>query len=171
MREQALRLRSARWILAALFIIGALLGCVTARLIPASIMQTIPRPGCERFVSASIGLSWCALTALFLAFSTLGTFLIPLLAALRGFLLAHSAAAAMLAGDDPRFMVALALPALFAVPAFFLVCEDSLIASRMLLACSRSGMTERCAPCGAARAVTAAVLFLLGAGLRCYFIP
>lgn len=115
---------------------------------------------------------WLPVLVLLLGTSTMGHRVIPLLMLLRGYLLSASFAIFLCSGvrTDTAFFV-IGLPAVFSVPAFFLLCEDAVSASRIICLCSECNLIRNCGYIQPGRLILSASLLLAAAALQIYFLP
>ena len=174
---------------AAFFILGVLIGCLTAFRINTDGTEAL----CaylERFLSMARegelvlpqfpALLWRTLrwplAAFLLSFTALGLLGIPLLSALRGFFLAFSVASfARVYGHDGLTVAFLlqGIPGLLSVPAFFLLSTQSLSAA-YTLAGRGSGQGRRDLPYGRdyfLRCGLCAGVFFASLLVECYLVP
>lgn len=115
---------------------------------------------------------WLPLLAFLLGTSVLGHWMIPPLMILRGYMLAASFAFLIRGGFALENAIALTvLPALFSVPAFFLLCEEAVSSSRILRLCSESGLTRSCSYIGPLRLTVIVLLLLTAAAVQIYLLP
>lgn len=166
-----------------MFVIGAILGAVTASHVPGDAhiyLDTVLD------VEASVSFSTVMLRflnlfkyhfiAFFFAFTFLGIFLIPLLTVFRGFFLAFSVTTVALSYYGYTVSLALfAIPVLFSIPMFLLMCVSSMGSSITLMDVTLKGQKKSGAPLFGKRLffvffLSSLVLFL-GALLDCYITP
>ena len=119
-----------------------------------------------------VSLLWLPLMAFLLGTSVLGCWIVPLLVALRGYMLSAAFTFLLKSGMDLTSALALmALPAAFSVPALFLLCEEAVSASRILRLCSESGLTRRCEYIRPLRLLVTVLLLLTAAAVQIYLLP
>ena len=121
---------------------------------------------------SSVSLLWLPLFVLFLGTSVLGSWAVPVLMVLRGYMLSASFSLLLIAGFDLKTAIVLtALPAVFSVPAFFLLCEEAVSSSRIIRLCSESGLTRRCEYIRPLRLFVTVFLLLIAAAAQIYLVP
>jgi len=153
--------------LAGAFLLGVILGTLAGYLSSPVFGYTNPQVGCSL-----VALFWLPLSAFLLGTSLLGCWLVPLLMLLRGYMLSASFLFLLHGGYDLKTACVLtALPALFSVPALFLLSEEALSSSRILQLCSESGLTRRCVYIRPVRLLVTVLLLLIAAAVQIHFIP
>ena len=121
---------------------------------------------------SSIAVLWLPLLVFLLGTSFLGYWIVLLLMLLRGYMLSASFSFLLQGGLDLKTALLLtALPALFSVPAFFLLCEEAVSSSRIFRLCSESGLIRRCGYIRPFRLLVTVFLFLAAAAVQIYLIP
>jgi len=128
-------------LLALCFVIGSAVGCVVSEL--SSLEDEFSFPDAvDRNLAGFLSVFWsCAKYSLFaalLAGTVYGLFAIPLLCALRGYLLSCTVASFAASGRIFALLF-IGLPALFTVPCLFLVGADAMLCSRRLFQVGASG--------------------------------
>lgn len=148
--------------------LGAIIWSVPGFISPLSFTIEVEGKATADFCS----LLWLPFLALLLSTSTLGYRMMPLLALLRGYLMSASAALLLISGASrSTVLLSIGLPALFSVPAFFLVCEASAASSRVISLCSKSSLIRSCDGIGAARLLISACLLTASAAVQIYILP
>lgn len=111
--------------------------------------------------------------ALLLGTSLTGVFLIPLLAAARGFVFSCASAAVIGSGAGNGIMaslVSLGLPALFSIPCFIVVCEYAVGRSKRLIALS-NGRAPRYFEFRSGTLILTIPVLIIGALIDIYLVP
>ncbi len=167
MNRLRFRTGTTRYTLAASYAVGsflgALLGSVSGFVDLAAASLSLERAGSgfPDFLAAFFLAAWPLLLALLFSTSTVGCYLIPALAMVRGFLVSCSLSVMLLsdAASAGLCLLIIGLPAFFSIPAFFLLAEDSVDASKVLRVCSGSALSRGCSPAGPRLFLAAALLF------------
>ena len=149
------------------FLLGTILGTLTG----FHCVSPLSSFGVESGVSLTV-LLWLPLLALLLGTSVFGYWILPLLMILRGYMLSASFSFLLSGGFSLRSALVMAgLPALFSVPAFFLLCEEAVSSSRILCLCSVSGLTRRCEYIRPFCLLVIILLLLAAAATQIYLVP
>ena len=149
------------------FFLGILIGTLTGCISAAPALEGIVREG----ISLA-SLLWLPLLAAILGTSTMGYKLIPLLMFLRAYLL--SASFTIMLGSKlaaGEVLLRIGLPALFSVPAFFLLCEEAASLSRILCLCSESSLVRKCGYIQPLRLLVVLALLSASAAVQIYILP
>ena len=167
MRVQLRMINTVLFQLAGTFLAGVILGVlIKTPVMPAQL---------ELGVKASanpVSLLWLPMGVFLLGTSTLGYKLVPLFVFLRGYLLTASLSILLRSGmESESALLAVALPAFFSVPAFFLLCEDAVSSSRILCLCSESGLMRSCRYIQPLRLLSSVLLLLTAAAAQIYLVP
>jgi len=167
LRMQLRMINTVLFHLAGAFLAGVVLGLIVKT--PVTPLQL---DGGAAVTANPVSLFWLPLCVFALGTSTLGYILVPLFVFLRGYLLTASLSILLRGGmESSAALLAVALPALFPVPAFFLLCEDAVSSSRILCLCSESGLTRRCGYIRPVRLLISVALLLAAAAAQIYLIP
>ena len=161
------RVNAALWQLLCAFFAGSLIGTAAGYFShPLSIGGS---------AAGHVGLAsvvWLPLTVLILGTSTVGYKMIPWLMLLRGYLL--SASFSIILGSGAAMesaLLSVGLPALFSLPAFFLLCEDAVSVSRIICLCSECSLVRRCSYIQPKRFILSVILLATAAAMQIYILP
>jgi len=167
LKVQLRRINTSLLQLACAFLMGSFLGLLLNLHSLHSVELTASQGG---FSPAA--LIWLPTLSFVLGTSILGYWVVPLLVFLRGYMLTASFSILLSGGIDVRAsLLMVALPAVFSVPALFLLAEDAVSASRILCVCTESGLMRSCAYIRPARLITAVLLLLAAAAVQIYLVP
>ena len=167
MKAKLRMINTALFQLTAAFLLGVLFGCF---LVASG--NAYHEPYSYGGAPSLLVLLWLPLITLLLGTSTVGYWLIPLLASLRGYLLSASFIILILSGTPLKTaLLMIGLPGLFSVPAFFLLCEDAVSSSRIICLCSECSISKSCGYFQPLRLLLSLVLLVSAAVVQIYFIP
>jgi hypothetical protein len=165
-------------LLAICFITGAAIGSAVGWMSPSEDVAGTLRSlsDTERGIAGFLGSFWAcskySLAALFFAGSVFGVFVLPLLAAFRGYLLSCTVASMVSYGCGWLFTAAVVgIPALFALPCFFMLSDDAVFYSKHLLSLCSDGADHRKPPPFALHCLLSALLLVLAALAQQLLIP